>query len=508
MSFGTILSAAVSGLTVELIHVETDVSNGLPGMHMVGYLSSEVKEATQRVRTAIKNSGIELPVKKTVINLAPAAVRKKGSAFDLPIAISILISTGYINPASIKDTIFIGELGLDGKIIEVPGILPVTLKAHEEGIKKCVVPYENAKEGALAGSVSVIGVKNLTEVIAWLSGKITLRAEKNDIKKAEKLYIMDYSDIKGQKVVKRAAEIAAAGGHNLLLTGPPGSGKSMIAQRVPGIFPPMTIEESLEVTKIYSILGILDKKYPLMTERPFRNVHHTATRSALTGGGVYPQPGEISLAHKGVLFLDELPEFRREVIEVLRQPMEEHLIRLSRRHGKYIFPADFTLIAAMNNCPCGYYPDLDKCTCTAAQIHSGRISKPFLDRIDLCVEAPKVEYEALAGHNMEETTSEIRKRVCKARDIQNERYQGSGISCNARIPTGELEQYCYLETEERKVMEQAFRVLDLTARSYHKILKVARTIADLDGEERILVRHITEAAGYRTIDKTVKEMGR
>ena len=505
MSFSTVLSASMYGMKVEFVHVEADVSNGLPGFQMVGYLSSEVKEAAERVRTAIRNSGLDFPAIKTVINLAPATMKKRGAAFDLPIAVGILLSLGKLDSAKVRSMLIVGELSLDGKVRKVPGILPILAEARAAGIRTCMVPRVNAAEGALVEGIDVIGVESLEEVCGYLSGTLCIRPAPYPVQeRAEQpFHGLDYADICGQGAVKRAAEVAVAGGHNLLLVGPPGSGKSMTAQRIPTIFPPMTLEESMEVTKVYSILGLLDSERPLIRERPFRSVHHTSTKAALAGGGKVPVPGEISLAHEGVLFLDELPEFQKNVLEVLRQPLEDHQVRITRSQGNYLFPANFTLVAAMNPCPCGCYPDMNRCTCTPGQIqhYLGKLSQPFLDRMDICVEAPRVEYEALKKGRQEESSAAIRERVCRAREIQNHRYRGTNILTNAMLGVREMEQWCKLGEAGEGLMRQAFSRLGLTARTYHKILKVARTIADLEGEAQILEKHLKEAVGYRALDK-------
>lgn len=522
MSFSTILSAAIEGLNVEMIHVEADVSNGLPVFHMVGYLSSEVKEAGERVRTAIRNSGYDYPPKRTVINLSPATMRKRGASFDLPIAAAILMSLGQISRNAVKGSLVIGELGLDGRVRKVPGILPAAMAAKERGIGRCIVPLENAREAALVTGMEVIGVSSLSEAAEALQGEACRNGkeerqeasgqpgrgaeQRHPDQGAEQKQLLqdipDFSDIRGQENVKRASEIAVAGRHNLLMVGPPGSGKSMTARCISGILPPLNVEESLEITKIYSVLGMLDEREPLIQKRPFREVHHTVTRAALIGGGATPRPGEISLAHGGVLFLDELPEFRKNVLEVLRQPLENRSIQISRVYGNYSFPADFILVGAMNPCPCGNYPDPEKCTCTPAQIQAylGRISGPFLDRIDLCVEAPRVKYEDLTGEKRAESSAEIQKRVCRVWEIQKERYRGTGITGNAALTAKDLKRYCSLGRREGRLMEKAFDVLGLTARTYHRIIKTARTIADLDGEEKIRENHLKEAIGYRMAD--------
>lgn len=506
MGVSTVLSAAVLGLRVEFVNVEADVSNGLPSFQMVGYLSSEVREAAERVRTAIRNSGLEFPAKKTIINLAPATMKKRGAAFDLPIALGILMSLGMFEEARLRDMLVVGELSLDGKVKKISGILPIVLEAKAAGVKICMVPKENASEGALVEGIQILGVDTLLEAYKYLCGKLRIEPESSDMHKRTEenaLLQLDYADICGQESVKRAVEIAVSGAHNLLMIGPPGSGKSMMAKRIPTILPPMTFSESIELTKIYSILGMVDSEEPLVFTRPFRSVHHTATKAALVGGGMIPAPGEISLAHEGVLFLDELPEFQKNVLEVLRQPLEDRIIRITRTHGNYQFPANFMLVAAMNPCPCGCYPDTRRCICTPGQIqhYLGKISQPFLDRIDICVEAPRISYESLKNKKKAESSAQIRERVVRARKIQQKRFAEKIRKTNAAMGIQELEQFCSLGEAEERIVRQAFTTFNLTARTYHKILKVARTIADLAGEEKIRKIHLQEALSFRTPDQ-------
>lgn len=508
MSLGMVYSAALHGMEVKFIRVEADLSNGLPMFHMVGYLSSEVKEAGERVRTAIRNSGLEVPVKKTVINLSPGSVRKRGASFDLPIALSILASQGLVGQEALEQVLAVGELGLDGSIRDVPGVLPIVWEARKQGYKLCIVPAGNEAEAALVEGIPVLAAGSLARLLDLLSGKELPQPRSVNSLSAgsvEPVFEGDFQEVKGQGAVKRAAEIAVAGGHNFLMIGPPGSGKSMIARRIPTILPPLEMEEALEITKIYSVQGLLEKDTPLIRRRPFREVHHTATKAALIGGGLIPAPGEISLAHKGVLFLDELTEFPRSVLEVLRQPLEEKRIRLTRKQGVYEFPADFMLAAAMNPCPCGYYPDMDRCACTPAGIsqYLGKVSQPFLSRIDICMDTPAVDYRNLKGgpgKEAEETSAEIRERVWLARERQMRRYEGEPGKTNASLPAKKIPEYCALGTKEERVMERAFEQMGLTARTYHKVLKVARTIADLDGKEEIQSCHLAEAIGYRLPD--------
>ncbi len=503
--FSTVLSATLQGLHVEFVQVEADISNGLPMFHLVGYLSSEVKEAGDRVRSAIRNSGFVLPAKKMVINLSPANIRKKGTIFDLPIAVSVLAALEEFEESVLKDMLFVGELSLDGSIKRVPGILPIVLEAQKQGVKRCIIPKENQKEGELVAGIDVIGVSNLQEVCGLLKGNIKDKIKSNNSNPMQ-IFVPesydDFADIRGQHLVKRAAEIAVAGNHNLLMTGASGSGKTAIAKRIPSILPPLTLEESIELTMIYSILGEVDENHPLKTERPFREVNATITQAALLGGGRIPRPGEISLAHKGVLFMDEIAEFSRSVMESLRKPMEDHNIKIVREMGEFEFPADFLLVAAMNPCPCGNYPDLNRCTCTSAQIQNyvGKLSQPFLDRIDLCVEVQKVQYSDLADTGKEEDSKAIRERILRARQVQSERYCREGISTNAQISMQRIEEFCTLGSAEKEIMEKAYERLGLSARSYHKVLRVARTIADLEGKDKIEGKHLREALSYRNID--------
>lgn len=501
--YSKINTAILEGIQTRQIHVEVDISNGIPAFDMVGHLSPEVREGKERIRTALHSIGVVLPAKRITINLSPAHIRKSGTGFDLPIAIAIMQSLGLVPEDACKDKLFIGELSLNGQLLPVNGILPVVSDGIHAGIRSFIVPRENENEGRLVRDAKIFSFETLQDVMAFLNGK-PYEEQIYNIEEIVSQREKDFKDVCGQKFIKRACEVAAAGMHNMLLIGPPGAGKTMISERLASILPPLTEAERLELSKIYSVCGLLTNKNALIKERPFRAPHHTITQAGLTGGGAIPKPGEISLAHNGVLFLDELPEFQKSTVEILRQPLENHEIHLVRSKGNITYPANFLLLAAMNPCNCGYYPDMNKCRCSDGNLrrYFDKVSQPLLDRIDICVEAPALRYEELTGkENGSESSLDIQKRVLECHEIQCERFKNEEFSHNSSIPASRLEEFCALGSKEEKYMESIYEKMDLTARTYHKILRVARTIADLEGEKRIGLSHLNEAICYRNVDE-------
>ena len=506
--FCKVMAGGIHGIESFLAEVEVDAGRGMPGLDMVGLLNSEVREAKERVRVALKNSDFKIPPQRITVNISPADIRKEGAAYDLPIALGILIAMEQLEEEVLKETLVIGELGLNGEVKAVKGILPIMIMAKEKGIKRCILPEDNALEGAVIQGIKVIGVSTLAETVGYLMMEEAMADMMlpptilNPCELFTEEYnkkLPDFADIRGQEMVKRAAVIAAAGFHHLLITGIPGAGKTMIAKRIPSIMPPLSMEESLEVSKIYSVSGLLEKGKPLITKRPFLHPHHTISRQALAGGGRVPRPGVLSLSHRGVLFLDELPEFGRENIEVLRQPLEDKEVQIARNYGKVTYPADIMLVAAMNPCPCGFFPDRSRCQCSEGEIkrYRSRISGPIYDRIDICVEAKAVELSELQQEEKGESSEELKAKVMEARKRQIERYRNSPYFFNSDLETKDIMKYCKLEEKEQKFMQEVFHSLQLSARAYHRILKVARTIADLAGTEGIEKEHLAEAICYR-----------
>ena len=506
--YSIVSTASVCGIESVLVQVEADVCDGMPVFEMVGELSNEVKEAKERIRVAIRNTGIRLSPKRITINLYPAELRKSGTGFDLPIALAVLAAYGHISGKSLEDIVFAGEISLNGDIHPIDGVLPMTIAAKEAG-KKCIcIPKANAKEAGMVGNIQILPAENLQQLIQILQNRNNCKVpvnyhnniEETESKKEENRY--DFQQIRGQKVLKRVCEIAAAGRHNLLMLGPPGGGKTAAARAIPGILPELSEEEALELAKIYSVSGMFGKREKNFRKRPFCHPHHTISVAGMAGGGKVPKPGEISLAHNGVLFLDEMTEFQKAALEVLRQPLEEGRIHLVRNQGTYSYPADIMLVAAMNPCNCGYYPNRNKCTCTPAMIrrHLQKISRPLLDRIDLCVEVQKPGILELTGKGKEESSREISMRIKEVQRLQDIRYEKSNIRYNSRIPGEQIENFCPMEKEAQAMLAEAFESLELSVRGYYKVIRVARTIADLEGKEKINSSHIAESLMYRNID--------
>ena len=497
-----VISGAVVGLDGAIVEVEVDIAPGLPNFFIVGLPDTAVQEAKERVRAAIRNSGGTFPMRRIVVNLAPADLKKAGPAYDLPIAVGILLSSEQVS-ADTTNTMFLGELSLDGGLRHTNGVLPLVALAHDEGIPNVIVPEADAKEASLIEGVNIIPIASLSQLVSYLRGEIPAPAVVSDNVPVDTAPLMNYTnlaDIKGQEHVKRALEVAAAGGHNMIMCGPPGSGKTLLARALSSILPPMTNEEALQVTKIYSVSGLLPAATPMVRQRPFRSPHYTISNAGLVGGGHWPKPGEISLSHRGVLFLDELPEFGHSLLEVLRQPLEDKVITISRAQGRVTFPSSFMLVGAMNPCPCGYYGDpFRKCTCPPGIVsrYQRRISGPFIDRVDIFVEVPHIDYEKLTDKRLGETSEKVQARVTAARSRQLQRFKGTKLTSNAEMTPTEIRQFCHVEDSAQSLLQAAMKQLYLSARAFHRILKLALTIADLESSDTIKAHHVAEAVQYR-----------
>ena len=503
--FGRVDTSAIVGIDGRRVIVEADYGQGLPSFDMVGFLGSEVREARERVKSALKNSGISVPPGKLTVNLSPADLRKTGNCFDLPVAVAILIALGILPQDMAEGCCFVGELALDGSLRPVNGVLSHTILARELGKTVCIVPAENIREGAVVSGIRTLGFSCLQDVMHYmLTGDYEEPEEKNPAEDNTPARLPDFSEVFGQESVKRAAAVASAGMHGLLMIGPPGTGKTLTAKRIPTILPPLSESEKIECSKIHSVAGLLKPEEGLIRIRPFRSPHHTVSGSALVGGGVVPHPGEMSLAHNGVLFLDELPEFPKSVLELMRQPLEDHRVVISRVHGSYVFPTRVMLVCAMNPCRCGYYPDRNRCRCSEAEVHQylSRLSRPLLDRIDIACEVPRVDISKFGKTEQAGMDSaSLRKLVIRAWEIQKERYRGSGILFNSQLEGKELRKFCALTKSGEEMLSEAFEKLELSARAHDRILKVARTAADLEGAEEIGLKHLAEAISYRSADR-------